>query len=114
MPTLLCSKYNIDTYNNVAYANLSEYVSYKTGDANYGTMIVVRDLNYANAKDLQDALKGVKLIYPIAEPIETDITHLFTDTSPFLKVQGGGTIIVHNEQEKSVPSTIKYITKTGA
>lgn len=115
MPTLLCSKYNVDTYNNVAYVNLSksEYVSYRTGDANYGTMIVVRDLNYANAKDFKAAMKGVKLIYPIAEPIETDITHLFTDTSPFLKVQGGGSIILHNKDKRAVPLTIKYVIKVG-
>jgi hypothetical protein len=86
----------------------------------YERMIVLRNNAYtskvldANAEELRVSLRGEKLIYLLKTPIETDITHLFTDTSPFLKVQGGGTIIVHNEQEKSVPSTIKYITKTGA
>ena len=46
-------------------------------------------------------------------PIETDITHLFTDTSPFLKVQGGGSVVYNNERKESVPSTIKYVRKVG-
>jgi hypothetical protein len=86
----------------------------------YERMIVLRNNAYTskvldeNAEDLRASLRGEKLIYLLKTPIETDITHLFTDTSPFLKVQGGGTIIAHNEQKKSVPSTLKYITKTGA
>jgi hypothetical protein len=53
-------------------------------------------------------------VYALATPIETDITHLFTDTSPFLKVEGGGTIIVNNEHKEAVPSTLKYTIKVGS
>lgn len=54
-----------------------------------------------------------EVVYPLAEPIETDITHLFTDTSPFIKVQGSGSIIANNERKEAVPSTIKYTVKVG-
>jgi hypothetical protein len=60
-----------------------------------------------------DSGNPVKVVYALAEPIETDITHLFADTSPFLKVQGGGSITFHNEHELAVPSKIKYIRKVG-
>lgn len=55
----------------------------------------------------------VTSVYALATPIEIDITHLFTDTSPFLKVQGGGSVIAHNERKEAVPSTLKYTIKVG-
>ena len=60
------------------------------------------------------ATNDVRLVYELAEPIETDITHLFTDTSPFIKVQGGGSVIANNEREQAVPSTLKYTMRVGA
>jgi hypothetical protein len=59
------------------------------------------------------ATNDVRLVYALETPIETDITHLFTDTSPFLKVQGGGSAIAHNERKEAVPSTLKYTIKVG-
>lgn len=55
----------------------------------------------------------IEVVYPLAEPIETDITHLFTDTSQFLKVEGGGSIVFNNEHKLAVPSKIKYVVKVG-
>lgn len=55
----------------------------------------------------------VTLVYALAEPIETDITHLFTDTSLLLKVEGSGSITFHNEHKLAVPSKIKYTVKVG-
>lgn len=50
------------------------------------------------------------VVYALAEPIETDITHLFTEDN-FLKVEGGGSIVAVNEYEYAVPTTIRYTRK---
>lgn len=56
----------------------------------------------------------IKLVYALAEPIETDITHLFTNTRSQLKVEGGGVVIANNERKEGVPSTLKYTIKVGS
>ena len=55
----------------------------------------------------------VIVVYALAEPIETDITHLFTGDFPFIEVEQGGTLKFVNEEgsEDAIPSTVTYITK---
>lgn len=48
----------------------------------------------------------------LAEPITTDITHLFNEDNA-IEVQGGGVIRFVNELEIAVPSTIGYVTRKG-
>lgn len=45
-------------------------------------------------------------------PIVTDVTEFFTAT-PFIEVEGGGTLTAVNEYEQAAPSTINYITETA-
>lgn len=52
------------------------------------------------------------LDYVVANPKPIDITDLITG-SKFLKTEGGGSIIAHNEYESAVPTTIKYTVKVG-
>lgn len=110
----LCANYEVQpAYTISGDVSLDKTVGYINPNTTYGRMIYVRNNAYTSVKDIKNALKGEKFIYPLATPIETDITHLFTDTSPFLKVQGGGSIILHNRYNRAVPSTIKYTVKVG-
>lgn len=52
--------------------------------------------------------KPLEVVYALETPIETDITHLFTEDN-FLKVEGGGSIVAVNEYEYAVPSEIAYV-----
>ena len=64
----------------------------------------------AQLKTWSDNGEPFEIIGQLAEPIETDITDLFTEDN-FIKVEGGGTITMANEHEYAVPTTIKYTRK---
>lgn len=51
------------------------------------------------------------IVYALETPEVTDITHLFTGDN-FIKVEGAGVITAVNEDEKAVPTTVKYTRKT--
>ena len=55
----------------------------------------------------------VTVVYALATPIETDITHLFTSTEAFLEVECGGYIEAVNEFGQAAPSEITYMLKEG-
>lgn len=75
-------------------------------------MIEIVDNRYTDANTFKEAVRGKKLIYALAEPIETDIS-AYLDDDNFIEVEGGGTITAVNEHERAVPSTLKYTVKTG-
>lgn len=62
-------------------------------------------------KTREDNKNPVVIEYELAEPIVTDITHLFPKDSEVLKVEGGGTLRFVNEHKMEVPNTIQYVTK---
>ena len=64
------------------------------------------DENLANA--ITDGTK--ETVYELATPVETDVSHLFTDDN-LLPVEAGGTITAVNEFEHEVPFTVKYTIK---
>ena len=64
------------------------------------------DENLANA--ITDGTK--ETVYELAAPVETDVSHLFTDDN-LLPVEAGGTITAVNEYEQAVPFTIEYTVK---
>lgn len=64
------------------------------------------DENLANA--ITDGTK--ETVYELATPVETDVSHLFTDDN-LLPVEAGGTITAVNEYEQAVPFTIEYTVK---
>lgn len=49
-------------------------------------------------------------VYILENPVETDVSHLFTDDN-LLPVEAGGTITAVNEYEQAVPFTIEYTVK---
>jgi hypothetical protein len=110
-----------------------------SGGYNYSPAITNRDIPYKIAFDANDAhfyvnesevlfalsnsiatdvatLKTylasnpIEVIYELATPEITDISHLITSDN-FIKVEGGGTITVVNEYGFSVPSEIVYQIK---
>jgi hypothetical protein len=110
VPIGLSSKYEMVSINNSISSSLDKVICYGVTDTKY---INIRDSAYTDVDTFKEAMKGVKLVYALETPIETDITHLFTNTSPFLKVQGGGGVVANNERKEAVPSTLKYTIKVG-
>jgi hypothetical protein len=55
----------------------------------------------------------VTVVYALAEPIETDITHLFPNFSGYIDIttEAGGSVFALNKHSLPVPWTITYITK---
>ena len=53
------------------------------------------------------------IVYPLAEPIVTDITDLMSIDN-FIKVEGGGTIVAVNEYSLDVPTEMTYLLKEGS
>lgn len=114
-PILICSKYSALPYNEI-YAGTKSGISYAR-TSSYGNSISVVDSAHSSIaqNDFSNYVKGVKMVYPLQNPIETDITHLFTDYEDFLyiEVEPGGTLKFVNEEgtKEDIPSTVTYITK---
>ena len=51
-----------------------------------------------------------ELLYPLATPIETDISAYLTDDD-YIKVVGCGSIVAENERKLDAPSEITYLTR---
>lgn len=81
---------NSDAYN---------YIEWENGKVTYVQMVAY---NPDNENEFE----------VLGEPIEKDITDLFT-VDNHIEVQGGGAIIAVNDNELSAPSFIKYTIETG-
>lgn len=56
----------------------------------------------------------LKIIYALAEPIVTDVTHLFNDDNEIIVQAGGRLRFVSNEENEAVPSEVMYaVRKVG-
>lgn len=78
---------------------------------NYGNIVINFETGaFASSSALKTALSGVIVAYELATPVETDVSHLFTDDN-LLRVVPGGTITAANEFEHEVPFTIEYTVK---
>ena len=75
------------------------YIEWENGKVTYVQMVAYNPDNESEFEVL-------------GEPIEKDITDLFTIDN-HIEVQGGGAIIAVNDNELSVPSIIKYTIETG-
>lgn len=112
-PILICSKYSALPYNEI-YAGTTLGISYAR-TSSYGNSISVVDVAHNNiAQDeFRNVVKGVKMVYPLQNPIETDITHLFPNFSGYIDIttEAGGSVFAINKYSLPVPWTITYITK---
>lgn len=78
---------------------------------NYGNIVINFETGaFASSSALKTALSGVIVAYELATPVETDVSHLFTDDN-LLRVVPGGTITAANEFEHEVPFTVEYMIK---
>ena len=88
-------------------------------DMAYGNSVVgykridIVDNRYTDAETFRQAVSGKKLIYALAEPIETDISAYLTDDN-FIEVEAGGTIKAVNTYELDAPTTIAYVSQKGS
>jgi hypothetical protein len=99
-----------DTYRkNIGISTSSQYI--QIYDTEYNTDNI--GLWKSHLADLYASGNPLIIEYALAEPIEEDITDLIKG-SKFLKTEGGGSIIAHNEYEQNAPSTIKYTVKVGS
>ena len=81
------------------------------GVANYSTITYKMHPNeYADAIAFKNAMKGKRLIYELATPVETDISVYFGDDN-LIGVEAGGTLTMVNEYGYDVPSVIEYTVK---
>jgi hypothetical protein len=64
-------------------------------------------------EEAQAKLDVAEVIVALAEPIETDITHLFPNFSGYIDIttEAGGSVFALNKHSLPVPWTITYITK---
>lgn len=76
----------------------------------YGELVDITSAVNAFKAWLSDNPVGIK--YELAEPIVTDITHLFTEDNA-IEVEGHGVLRFVNEHEIAVPSTAQYVTRKG-
>ena len=105
IPLLLCARYRA----------VKQQGIWQVGDMSQGANSV--KVSFCEApnttlEEFKEIIKGVKLVYALAEPIETDITDLMSGDNSIL-VEGGGTIELINEHGYDVPSTITYIAEIG-
>lgn len=71
------------------------------------------DLNAFKAHLAERYASGnpVTVIYPLAEPIVTDISAELEGFDNIIEVEGGGSLEFVNEYKNPVPSTVKYLLK---
>jgi hypothetical protein len=113
---MLCDKYTYKGKAGGASAVLSftdsaesYYVYYNANSKNFYCYFVS---SASTVEEFLAELKGTRIDYALAEPIEIDIS-AYLGNDNFIEVEGGGTITMVNEYEYDIPSTINYITKVG-
>lgn len=100
----LCNKY--PTWNGDYNNNTEESVRF--GQAN--TALYLYLASNLSVTEVAALTKGMEILYPLAEPIKTDIA---TEFDNLIEVEGGGSIEFVNEYEQAVPSSITYLLKGG-
>ena len=86
------------------------------GDMAYGSTAIgytkVEFINnaYTDAMAFKTAMSGRMIVYALATPIITDISHILPDDN-LIEVEGGGTITAVNENELDAPTKIEYQLK---
>lgn len=110
VPIGLSSQYTMVTANQVNTSTFDKAISYFISDTKY---ITIRDSAYTDVDTFKEAMNGVKLVYALEAPIETDITHLFPNFSGYIDIttEAGGSVFAINKYSLPVPWTITYITK---
>lgn len=72
-----------------------------------GQAIRGRFSNYTDVATFKAALSGVMLVYELATPEVTDISHLLPEDN-LIGVEGGGSITMQNEYGYDVPAKVTY------
>ena len=110
IPIGLSSKYEVVSINQSASSSFDKVISYGTTDTKY---INVRDSAYTDVETFTNAMNGVKLVYALETPIETDVTEYFPSYKKYfyMNVQPGGTLKFINDGSNDVPSTVTYVKK---
>ena len=98
----ICSKYNI--YSGARGGDQPDKTICAYNLSNAG--ISIKDSAYTDASKLKADLKGVKLIYELADSVKK--TTPLTDYIRPLPVENGGTLTLVNEHNLDMPSVIKY------
>lgn len=104
--------------NEFAYnKNVSGDSNREDGITTGGNMVLIRDARFTTAASFNAYLAERKaagdpvvLIYALATPIITDISHILPDDN-LIEVEGGGTITAVNENELDAPTKIEYQLK---
>lgn len=92
-------KGDMDKNNSVIVINSSTQLVVNVGD--YGLVTLEDFVSRLNEEN-------PKFIYPLATPIETDISNLLVGFDNIIKVEGLGTITFENEHKQKVPNGITY------
>lgn len=82
-----------------------------TGEANGGIYTTFSEA-YESADDLKAAMIGTIIYYPLAKPIETDISQYIDDNS--IQIEANGTITFNNQYQQAIPYEYLYLEKVGA
>jgi hypothetical protein len=104
----ICSLYDVATWSEVNTAAVSE------GIAIYESQVYIVDTKHNDLETFQNAMRGVKLIYELATPMEEIDISTYLDDDNFIEVEGGGVIKAVNEHNYDVPTTIAYVSQKGS
>lgn len=70
-------------------------------------LLIIGDTNYTDVESFKSSLTDTWLIYPLATPIETDISDYIQDN--FIEVAAGGVVTAVNEYGYDVPYELEYM-----
>lgn len=99
---LLCTHYEAVTADSTWVGAIDKTIS-----INQSAHIHIVDKSYTDAASFKAALADTWLIYPLATPIETDISDYIQDN--FIEVAEGGVITAVNEYNYNVPTEYEYM-----
>ena len=102
-----CSKYNAVSPN-------ATYLKTNGISIDGNGVVSIYDENYNTTDSLENfktAMQGVYLVYPLATPIETDISQYLKDIDYFVSFDGVGSLTFENENKQAVVNTISYQVK---
>lgn len=102
VPNILCSLYPTVEQGNRFNKTISMPINNASVD--------IIDNSYTDVATFKEAMSGVMLVYELATPEITDLSHIMTADN-LIEVEGGGTVTFENEHQYAVPSSITYMLK---